>query len=64
MQAEQKPEGRLIAGERKYKGNRYFDLRLWMGDGMMATREGITMPVKAVADMAEALAEYAKRQPD
>ena len=59
-----KREGRLIAGEREYKGARFFELRLWVGDGVKPTGKGVTLPCEAVADLAEALAQYAKRQPD
>ncbi len=58
-----KREGRLIAGEREYKGNRFFELRMWTGEGAIATGKGVTMPCEAVADLAKALAEYVKSQP-
>ena len=53
-----KREGRLIAGEREYKGTRFFELRLWAGDGDKPTGKGVTMPCEVVAELAEALAQY------
>lgn len=55
-----KHEGRLVAGEREYKGRRFFELRLWAGEhGDKATHKGVTMPPEAVPDLARALAIYA-----
>ena len=54
-----KHDGRLIAGEREYKGRSFFELRLWTGEhGDKATHKGVTMPLDAVADLARALAAY------
>lgn len=59
-----KYDGRLIAGEREYKGRQFFELRLWAGEhGDKATQKGVTMPVEAVASLAEALAAYAAALP-
>ena len=55
----EKRDGRLIAGEREFKGTRFFELRLWAGEGTTPTGKGITMPCEAVAGLAEALAAYA-----
>lgn len=49
--------GRLIAGERKYKNQLFFELRYWADD--KATKKGVTLPVEAVADLARALTAYA-----
>lgn len=54
-----RPGGVLIAGEREYKGSRFFELRLWAGEGDKPTRKGITIPCDAVAGLAEALVAYA-----
>lgn len=62
----EKRDGRLLAGEREYKGALFFELRLWAGDGPKPTGKGVTMPCEAVASLAEALAQYAasRAQPD
>lgn len=55
-----KHDGRLVAGEREYKGRRFFELRLWAGEhGDKATHKGVTMPLDAVPDLARALLAYA-----
>ncbi|MBY4636822.1 transcriptional coactivator p15/PC4 family protein [Sphingopyxis sp. XHP0097] len=54
-----KREGLLIAGEREFKGSRFFELRLWAGEGETPTGKGITMPCDKVAECAAALAAYA-----
>lgn len=55
-----KHDGRLVAGEREFKGQRFFELRLWAGvDGATATRKGVTMPVESVRGLADALLAYA-----
>ena len=55
-----KHDGRLVAGEREFKGQRFFELRLWAGeDGATATRKGVTMPVETVRGLADALLTYA-----
>ena len=52
--------GRIVAGERVFKGKRFFELRLWTGEqAMTATGKGVTLPPEAVASLAEALATYA-----
>lgn len=56
-------DGVLIAGEREYKGTRFFEMRLWAGDGDKPTGKGITMPPEAVAELAAALAAYAASLP-
>lgn len=51
-----KQDGRLVAGEREYKGNRFFELRLWAGEhGDKATKKGVTLPIEAVSELARAL---------
>ena len=54
----EKRDGRLIAGEREYKGALFFEVRLWAGDMVKPTGKGVTMPCDAVASLAAALAEY------
>jgi len=54
-----KYDGRLIAGPRQFKGNEFFELRLWTGEhGDKATAKGVTMPLDAVPDLARALMAY------
>lgn len=54
-----KYNGRLIAGEREFKGRQFFELRLWTGEnGDKATGKGVTMPLEAVPELAQALAAY------
>lgn len=55
----EKRGGRLLAGEREFKGASFFEVRLWIGDGKTPTGKGITMPCEAVAGFADALAAYA-----
>ncbi len=57
-----KREGLLVAGEREFKGSRFFELRLWAGDGTTPTGKGVTMPCDKVAEFAEALADYAAQR--
>jgi len=55
-----KYDGLLIAGEREYKGQQFFELRLWAGEHCdKATAKGVTMPIEAVAGLARALTAYA-----
>ncbi len=60
-----KHDGRLVAGEREFKGRKFFELRLWAGEhGDKATAKGVTMPLDAVPDLARALMAYtAKNTP-
>jgi len=59
-----KHKGRLIAGAREHKGTWFFDLRYWVGEhGDKATQKGVTMPIEAVASLADALAAYAATLP-
>lgn len=54
-----KHDGRLVAGEREYRGRRFFELRLWTGEnGDKATHKGVTLPIEAVPDLARALLAY------
>jgi len=51
--------GRLVAGEREFKGALFFELRLWAGEhGDKATQKGVTMPLEAVPSLARALTAY------
>ena len=61
-----KRDGRLVAGEREFKGAQFFELRIWTGEnGDKATQKGVTMPLDAVPDLARALTAYvADRAPE
>ncbi len=55
-----KHDGRLVAGEREFKGTRFFELRLWGGeDGTQPTKKGVTLPPGEVESLARALTAYA-----
>lgn len=55
-------DGKLIAGERKFHGRRFFELRLWAGEqGDTPTKKGVTLPPENVRDLANALLSYADR---
>lgn len=54
-----KRDGKLIAGEREYGGHRFFELRLWAGDGGKPTPKGVTLPLEAVPGLAQAMMAYA-----
>lgn len=56
-------KGLVRAGEREFKGARFFELRLWASDGATPTKQGVTMPVGEVADLARALTAYAASLP-
>ena len=59
-----KRDGRLVAGEREFKGAQFFELRLWTGEhGDRATHKGVTMPLEAVPDLAKALTAYVASLP-
>lgn len=52
--------GRLVAGEREFKGTRFFELRLWGGEGgSQPTQKGVTLPTSEVENLARALTAYA-----
>lgn len=58
----ERPKGRLVAGEREYKGNRFFEVRLWTGErGETPTGNGVTLPPGDVRGLAEALKDYADK---
>lgn len=52
-------DGVLVAGEREYKSARFFELRLWAGEGDMPTGKGVTLPCEAVRGLGDALLAYA-----
>lgn len=53
-------DGRLIAGEREFRGKRFFELRLWAGEhGDTPTQKGVTLPPEHVRALADALSSYA-----
>ena len=54
-----KRDGLLRAGEREFKGVRFFELRLWASEGATPTGKGVTMPCEAVGSLARALTAYA-----
>jgi len=56
-------DGRLVAGEREFRGKRFFELRLWAGEhGDRPTQKGVTLPPEHVRGLAEALLSYAQAQ--
>ena len=57
-----KREGVLVAGEREYKEARFFELRLWAGEGATPTGKGVTLPCEAVRGLADALLAYADQR--
>lgn len=57
-----KRDGVLVAGEREYKDARFFELRLWAGDGDKPTGKGITLPCDAVGSLARAMLAYADQR--
>jgi len=57
-----KREGVLVAGEREYKAARFFELRLWAGEGDKPTGKGITLPCEAVRSLGESLLAYADQR--
>ncbi len=52
--------GMILAGERRFKGETFFELRWWAYGGSIPTGKGVTIPPDAVPDLAEALAAYAQ----
>lgn len=56
-------KGLVRAGEREFKGSRFFELRLWKNEGETPTFEGVTMPVGTVEALARALTAYAATLP-
>lgn len=54
--------GRLLAGERVLNGSVFFDLRRWVKEDAMATKEGVTLPCDEVRSLADALLAYADRR--
>ena len=57
-----RPKGRLVAGEREFKGCRFFEVRLWAGEhGETPTGKGVTLPPGDVRGLAEALKDYADK---
>lgn len=51
--------GLIIAAEREYEGHRFFELRQWAENGTKPTKQGVTMPPEAVAELAQAMLDYA-----
>ena len=52
--------GLILAGERSFKGETFFELRWWAEGGTIPTGKGVTFPPDAVPELAEALAAYAE----
>jgi hypothetical protein len=49
----------LLAGEREYKGKRFFEVREWLdSDPMTATGKGVTIPLDAVESLYQAMGDY------
>ena len=58
-----KRDGVLVAGEREFKGARFFELRLWAGDDACTpTGKGVTFGCDDVRGLADALLAYADRR--
>ena len=51
--------GLVLAGERSFKGETFFELRWWADGGSIPTGKGVTFPPNEVAALAKALAAYA-----
>ncbi|MHA6334063.1 transcriptional coactivator p15/PC4 family protein [Qipengyuania sp. CAU 1752] len=51
--------GLVLAGERSFKGESFFELRWWADGGAIPTGKGVTLPTDEVASLAKALADYA-----
>ena len=52
--------GMILAGERSFKGETFFELRWWAEGGTIPTGKGVTIPPDAVPGLAEALTAYAE----
>jgi hypothetical protein len=52
--------GVILAGERSFKGETFFELRWWAEGGNTPTGKGVTFPPDAVPELAAALAAYAE----
>lgn len=52
--------GLVLAGERSFKGETFFELRWWADGGTIPTGKGITIPPDEVAALAKALFTYAE----
>ena len=49
----------LLAGEREFKGKRFFEVREWLdGDPMTATSKGVTIPLDAVESFYQGMGDY------
>jgi Transcriptional Coactivator p15 (PC4) len=49
----------LLAGERTFKGKRFFEVREWLdSDPMTATGKGVTIPLDALESFHEAIGDY------
>ena len=52
--------GLILAGERSFKGETFFELRWWADGGTIPTGKGVTIPPYAVPELAKALSAYAE----
>lgn len=52
--------GLILAGERSFKGETFFELRWWADGGKIPTGKGVTIPPDAVPELAKALSAYAE----
>ena len=50
--------GFVMAGERSFKGETFFELRWWADGGTIPTGKGVTIPPGEVAALAKALTAY------
>ena len=51
---------KVLAGEREYRGSRFFEVREWASDGTVPTKHGVTIPLHAVEALARAMLDYAQ----
>lgn len=47
--------GLVLAGERTFKGETFFEFRWWADGGTIPTGKGVTIPLDEVATLAKAL---------
>lgn len=52
--------GLVLAGERSFNGETFFELRWWADGGTIPTGKGVTIPPSEVAALAKALTAYAE----
>ncbi len=50
--------GLILAGERSFRGETFFELRWWAEGGTIPTGKGVTFPTSEVEHLARALAAF------